>query len=400
MIKKDKALIERLAYSKNHEANLTNYCYIYNGDKSIRWMYESNLKNPTFLNFYSSSTLKSKLIKFSIKLLFKLRLFNIIFAHKIDIEVMKNSMLDQLSSNSDNIYHSIFFGTAGKNKKIVVNINKLNGESSYLKLAISDNSELLINNESMILNTLAKKDLKYAVCPKVLKSKPPLLIEVTNIKPKKQSQPLKLSSIHFNAINEINAINSLSIKLSSLINSYPILSNISEFKKMKPVDSDLCTESINQYVDIAQETIQLLDQEELIECGLAHGDFTPWNIYLNENKSKISIFDWELSGLSLPIFYDIFHYAFQSNVLIKQSQFIDFKLDLLKIFDQINQSKCSKVKIKNLNTNYIFYLLHVSSYYINLYIEQEKLHEQAHWLIQCWIDALSDFNKNNGALNE
>ena len=62
--------------------------------------------------------------------------------------------------------------------------------SILVSIHLKPPSELLINNESMILNTLAKKDLKYAVCPKVLKSKPPLLIEVTNIKPKKQSKSM------------------------------------------------------------------------------------------------------------------------------------------------------------------------------------------------------------------
>ena len=48
--------------------------YISNPDKTIRWIYPKSLKYPSFLNFYSASSIKAKILSSIIKILFKIKL--------------------------------------------------------------------------------------------------------------------------------------------------------------------------------------------------------------------------------------------------------------------------------------------------------------------------------------
>ena len=40
----------------------------------------------------------------------------------------------------------------------------------------------------------------------------------------------------------------------------------------------------------------------------AHGDFTPWNIYIEQDK--LVMIDWELFETQMPALYDVFHFVY------------------------------------------------------------------------------------------
>ena len=76
---------------------------------------------------------------------------------------------------------------------------------------------------------------------------------------------------------------------------------------------------------LVRGTIGLLRrlQHELAAAGtvpvsMSHGDFTPWNMYLG--AQKLHLYDWELS-CRLPLLYDLFHFEFQSAILIRHQSF-------------------------------------------------------------------------------
>jgi hypothetical protein len=107
-------------------------------------------------------------------------------------------------------------------------------------------------------------------------------------------------------------------------------------------------------------------------------------------KTRLHIYDWELSKPGLPLLYDAFHFIFQSSVLVKRLPFAEIKMQM----DTLRNSNLVKKLNKNLDfdfdTNYRFYVLSVASYYLNLYIRQSPLHEQAHWLVDIWKDAIEN----------
>ena len=147
------------------------------------------------------------------------------------------------------------------------------------------------------------------------------------------------------------------------------------------------------------ECLNLLNLDEKVCVSLAHCDFTPWNIFVNQNN--ISVIDWELSSKDVPILYDLFLFIFQTSILVE-------RLDYQTIKSLINKSLQNSIineSIKELNINinqvYILYLTSIVSYYLNKYNHQEQLHTQSYWLINTWDEALEDILNTKGkALNE
>lgn len=119
----------------------------------------------------------------------------------------------------------------------------------------------------------------------------------------------------------------------------------------------------------------------------AHGDFTPWNVMKKGNS--ICLIDLELSHPEMPPLFDLFHYVYQSNILIgnKGYKAIRRELDALfrkpfwkKWLDQQNIDVVSAEK---------WYLLYNVSYYLEIYSAQPTWHMQVEWLLRTWNEALA-----------
>jgi hypothetical protein len=82
---------------------------------------------------------------------------------------------------------------------------------------------------------------------------------------------------------------------------------------------------------------------EMLECGLSHGDFVPWN--LSALNGRLFAFDWEAARFGVPCAWDYFHYQVQSEVVLGKplSHFpalsaVDLASFLLFLVDSIRQS--------------------------------------------------------------
>jgi len=126
---------------------------------------------------------------------------------------------------------------------------------------------------------------------------------------------------------------------------------------------------------------------EAMPVAMAHGDFTPWNMY--ETTNKLHVYDWEMACDDQPLLFDLFHYVFQTNILIRQKDFSTIQKEL----DQIKKTTQVRQMIREYsidwNIHFAYYLLYIATYYVPLYIKQKDLHMQAHWLIDVWTEALS-----------
>ena len=66
-------IINKITVSENiSERYRGNFIYVLNKDGTIRWLYPSNLKNPSFLGFYNSSTFRSKIFIYLTIFLYKI----------------------------------------------------------------------------------------------------------------------------------------------------------------------------------------------------------------------------------------------------------------------------------------------------------------------------------------
>ncbi|MCK6445168.1 MAG: aminoglycoside phosphotransferase family protein [Planctomycetes bacterium] len=53
-----------------------------------------------------------------------------------------------------------------------------------------------------------------------------------------------------------------------------------------------------------------------LDCGFAHGDFTPWNVCVA--NGTLAAFDWELARELAPRGFDAFHHVLQQSVLVER----------------------------------------------------------------------------------
>jgi hypothetical protein len=134
---------------------------------------------------------------------------------------------------------------------------------------------------------------------------------------------------------------------------------------------------------------QSLDTKKEISFAYGHNDFTPWNMFVENNH--LYLFDWELARKDVILLYDFFHFIFQSQILISKS---DYKTIFEVITTHIkNNSKLKDIIKKyniDINENYKLYLLYTVSYYLDKYNNQETFYKQIYWIINIWDETFND----------
>ena len=379
----DKVVLDSLFKSENinHKKNDTFY-FISNPDGTIRWIYPKSLKKPSFLSFYSTSSTRAKILDSIFRLSFYFRLNK-----KIELEVFKDSIIDRIIKQYKDFNYSIFTGTIGINRKAIIELNQNNSTKYFVKVALTEQSKELINNEKTILNELNKYQYKNLTIPKIVESQSNY-ITIDNIAPKNQAQSSTLNEIHLNALDEIysKTIDTKFIKDSSYFQliekNLDKLNNTSLNKSFDKEKTKLLIENMNTI-------FQSLDTKKEISFAYGHNDFTPWNMFVENNH--LYLFDWELARKDVILLYDFFHFIFQSQILISKS---DYKTIFEVITTHIkNNSKLKDIIKKyniDINENYKLYLLYTVSYYLDKYNNQETFYKQIYWIINIWDETFND----------
>ena len=389
MTENDKVVLDSLFKSENinHKKNDTFY-FVPNPDSTIRWIYPKSLKKPSFLSFYSTSSTRAKILASIFRLSFYFRLNK-----KIELEVFKDSIIDRIIKQYKDLNYSIFTGTIGINRKAIIELNQNNSTKYFVKVALTEQSKDLINNEKEILNELNKYQYQSLTIPKIVESDENY-ITIDNIAPKNQTQSSTLNEIHLNALDEIysKTIDNKSIKNSTYFEI--IKENIAELSN-RSLNKNFDKNKIQILIKNMKIILESLNSEKEISFAYGHNDFTPWNMFVENNH--LYLFDWELAKKDIVLLYDFFHFIFQSQILISKS---DYKTIYEVIVTLIkNNSRLKNIVQKyniDINENYKLYLLYTVSYYLDKYNNQEKLHDQVFWLIDVWFDAFNDLVDKKG----
>ena len=360
------------------------YYYINDKNKNKRWIFPSNLEEPTFLNLYNTNSIKGKLYKILVMIVFKLKLqkYFVSGTMKGDLESKYKKIIEELDYDS----YSIFAGTAGENRKIIIEVNKNNITKYFVKIPTTSSAEELVAMEKKNIKYLEQFNFQVFNYPKNINNYGNVIC-ISNIKPKNIVNDNGFSSIHFLALNElyINTLENLLVsKIESIQSSIICIKELDKDNKLK--------------VSLLKVQKLFISKEDDIVVSFAHCDFTPWNMYLT--KDKLYIYDWELASERTPLLFDFFHYIFQEAVLIKHQNYQDIK-QKLKGF--LNSQELKKIIEKNkidFNKYYTYYLFINISYYALKYQNQKDLHIQAYWLIDVWNGALEDIIENKGKIFE
>ncbi len=378
-------------FSKNKSTSIFgqrfHFDFINNPDRTIRWIYESQLKKPVFLNLYNASGLKGKLIHTFFKIGFKcgakkwLRSGSFqVFANQLFLQEVNNQLV--------RAKYAVFTGTIGENRKAVVSYEEDGTATKFLKFPLTHQAKKLVKTEGEVLESLQKITFKHLGIPNPKRVGSSLLI--SNVRPTKPLKNKDLTVAHLTALYELYNRTATYVSLSSSSAWQEIHENLRSIEKGE-IDNSLDPKKVKKLALGLRDLANRFDESEGMILSTTHGDLTPWNSYLS--KDKLHVYDWELAQ-KLPLFYDAFHYIFQTNILVKKESFGTIRQEIIDLKNHlIVQSILAEYKV-DFEQAYQFYLLRNVSYYLSRYMQQPKLHEQAHWLVAIWLESIEEYLKN------
>lgn len=392
LFKEDKEILKTLGMKNSKDSiSIEFFHFINNPDGTIRWIYPKNNNNPSFLKFYNVSSWKSYLIDRTIRTFYFLNLKKVVASGNIDVQIEENSILKNVLEDSKDYSFSIFTGTKGDNRKVVIEADSINYGKIFSKLAISVNSKRLIQTEYENLNFLNSLKLTSVIIPKVLKyNSDKGLLTIEDVRPKKFKKSNKISELKVYFLQNL-LIRTETEKVLSETQFYSILKGrVGSLNLLN--EKTIGGKNISGLIRLLLVFLENLEEDKSYKFSFAHGDFTPWNLF--ETQKDLRVIDWELGKLDIPVFYDYFHYFFQSEILINRNA-SDEIFKKIKEVELLNEMK-SLIKDDYL----ILYLLEVSSYYIEKFLKQEDLHEQVFWLLDTWEESFNILQKNKLFINE
>ncbi|MEY3420176.1 MAG: hypothetical protein RIR48_456 [Bacteroidota bacterium] len=339
--------------------------YFSNPDGSIRWIWPTASKTPVFLKFYHIGGLKASLFAAIIKLIFALRLQQLIFKQE-KVQIKQTSILD--SQN-----WALFTGTPGQNQKYVLyQHNSAEAEGSFTKIALTSESERLINHETSVNEVLRKQKNISFDFPTILRSDKSTVSFLE--KPSYNKRVNKWSNQHTIFLHSLSKISSKEQSFSDFDQIHQLSKRIKSLKdSRKKLPSGILKKLNYLHQSLCGKTIT---------THFAHGDFTPWNMY-SDSKGALYVYDWELSAAGYPKGFDFFHYIIQNSILVQKKKWKDIKSEMIQT-SSFFESNHEFQKYLSL------YLLVNVLNYLEIYEKQSVWHTQIHWLLETWNLALSD----------
>jgi len=372
-----------LQLSSNQNGQRLHLMSMKNTDGSPRWIWNAASEKPHFLKFYATNSLKSKMIYWTIQLIFFLQLQKLFFnTSTYYIKNVAHRIYQEINPFKTN--WALFTGTVGPNNKLIV-YKQENDNGYFYKLAPHHMVNDLLENEAHATYKLDLFKIKSFRYPKVS--------HVTH-------NMIKLSDVSLNSRADQFSLEH-SLALGEMYNhtlKSVYLNNLPVFQKTKKLLEHLHNKKDFRIPTGLLKKLDLLLEKQgnkSIQVAMSHGDFTSWNSYVE--NGEIAIYDWELSAPHMPIGHDAFHFIMQQGVLINHHSWNQIKAEIFKTISP-QQFKLwmnsNEEGSQNMQDYLELYLLLNTVYYLDIYANQAKWHMQIDWLLKVWSNAISDMLKS------
>jgi len=392
-VEENQRLISSKKIQKHGFSHQYQFRYISNPDGSMRWIFPASLKKPTFLAFYDNSTRRARLAHTIFKVIFFFGLQKLV-SKKLFIYSNEAIYLDSLLGKLNHKHYSIFTGTVGENRKLVIETGNGNKTESFIKVALNSSSRQLIANEKSTLNKINQINFESFTAPGLIDDSQEEVIIQENVTESRSKSSINLQKSHLQMLQEIIEKTNIKQPLKQL----PILEKSQQhMEAIGGLLAGIADNNLKQLAaDLHQQLVLIreqLPQDTIVPCAMAHGDYTPWNMSIGK---QLSTYDWELSMESAPLFFDWFHFIYQSRVLLMHQDFEDIKNEINQLASSSEIMKLAKEYGVSINLHHQLYLLYNGSYYLLKFLKQSPLHEQAYWLLKVWLQATTQFTPAKG----
>jgi thymidylate kinase len=359
------------------EFNYKSLNYINQPKGHMRWLYQgANLKSV--LSFYNASGRRGKLIAKAIRLCSQLGLQKLVTSGSIKIYSKKSLKLDNSIANLCTDY-SIFMGTPGLQRSILVALILKNEVTQFLKIPTNKASAQLIKHEKEAILSLRSISTPLLKVPDFFLTKNSDTLLMENLQKNNSIRTDEFKTIHAQFIADNFTKN---IKKTKLMNCEFWFKTKTSFE----LSRFYANPQLSKLGQLGRKVIKLIDERIDICTHWAHGDFTPWNMVITDNK--IALYDWELFKDQAPALFDLFHFHYQKGILMDYSSLDTIQMQLDSTF-QITVLRHlileTELDIQLYNR---LYLLSTISYFIEVF-EQQEISSQNQWQINTWSGALN-----------
>ena len=365
---------------KHHDLN-----FIQAPNGTVRWVFDKKDRKANFLRFYTNGTLRSKIIRAGIKLAVSMKLSKWV-SQSFQLLRKQDYYFETYCQEINYDSFSVFTGTPGLFRKPIVQLIQAKKDCHYLKLAISASSKKCIERELYHLKTLELKDYNQFSIPTIHHSSSAYGMLTEAIAPSKHGSVKELNDSGLNAIIELMNKNMNHQKLSYSSFFQQITEHLF-FLENHPNES---TTKLLDQLRLVKDSIQA---NTYLYLSKAHGDLTPWNMARNENG--LIIYDWEMSMNDAPLLYDVFHFIYQNEGLVKRKDSSSIKDSIQRLIQRESLAGfISKYEI-DVRLNHQLYVLHaLLSCLVKVNVQGVATADQEK-MIANWSDALDLQFKNN-----
>ncbi len=206
------------------------------------------------------------------------------------------------------LHFAISLGTPGPHRKPVVQVLEGSGRTlAYAKIGWDEPTCELVNNEATALRRMAGEELQSLGRPRLLHLGPwhgRLVCLQSCPPPEAREAGRDLDSGYLGALQELAGLDSRRLRLGESL-FWERLSLWTERAAGGVRNSSLSAL-------LARVPERLRDQE--LPFHLSHGDFVPWNALVVDGRPFL--FDWEYARTQWLPGYDLFHFLFQTRLLL------------------------------------------------------------------------------------
>ncbi|MDG1333253.1 MAG: hypothetical protein P8P74_13040 [Crocinitomicaceae bacterium] len=276
---------------------------------NVRWVYPKG-KLKTVFDFYHASTRRAKMIRFGLKTLAALRL-DFIISRKITVHSNCSKVLQKSPKGIPFTDFSIFMGTPGVERTVLVSLLNNNKSTAFLKVGLNSLSQYNVGSEGLVLFRLNRLPLEHIVVPEVKSTYQRGVLVLSKLFASDKQVVNSFQKEHVQGFLELTKLSRTHQRFTDSTFGEEILDNCSVIQNSSESDSHLGK--------LLLESIKGIPHNQGFSASLAHGDFTPWNMFISSNK--LYVYDWELSIRNAPVLFDLFHFHFQTGIFIRNWSF-------------------------------------------------------------------------------
>ncbi|KAB7727663.1 hypothetical protein F5984_21595 [Rudanella paleaurantiibacter] len=348
-----------------------------NPDGTIRWLWPAGAKSPHFLRFYHPGGVRGRLFVRVTQILFRWGLGRLVAHEPITLYTTPTGA-QWLRQRAER--WALFTGTAGPNRKLVIWYNDGQAAGGFVKIALAPPAVCNLRREARALRRVQAQPFQQVDVPQLLGYRQGVLVQedmgATPSRPAGSFTDLPVAGL-----TELLHRDWQQQPLRDTVFWQQTRQRLARLRDRN--DARLPV----SLIDKLDRLMGSLDDRQFVPVASAHGDFTPWNVMVRDHR--LCVFDWELQHDALPGWYDLFHYVYQSAILVGNRGYGAIRREVDALLSRPEWQPAGDAYDLDTEEAEMLYLIYTVTYYLGVYSEQTDWHGQIHWLLQTWNDALT-----------